>query len=49
MLKDSMFNVDIDEQDWEEVSSDEHSSEESDLNCSLDAEMEGNMVGILIL
>ena len=39
-----MLNVDIDEEDWEEVSSDEPSSEESDLNCSVDADMEPDMV-----
>ena len=31
---------DNDDQEWDGVSSDEHSSEECDLNCSVDAEME---------
>jgi hypothetical protein len=40
------INVDIDDQDWEGVSSDEHSSEESDFNSSVEAEMEPDMVRI---
>ena len=44
-----MFTVDNDDQDWDKVSSDEHSSEECEFNCSVDAEMESDVVCVHFL
>ena len=41
-----MVNLDMDDQDWDGFSSDEHSSEESDVNCSMDREMESDLVSV---
>ena len=41
-----MINLDMDDQDWDGFSSDEHSSEESDVNCSMDGEMESDLVSV---
>ena len=37
----------MDDEDWDGLSSDEHSTEEGDLNCSMDGEMEPDLVSVL--
>ena len=40
-------HLDMDDEDWDGLSNDEHSTEEGDLNCSMDGEMEPDLVSVL--